>query len=130
MRKLASIQKIIDITPIEGADKIELVKLLGWQCVSKKGEFKINDLCVYFELDSIIPRKPWSEFLFKTTSDSYRLRSVKLKGALSQGLALPITILKEYGDLIKNDKNELVLNVSSSSGVKNILEDMKLKLKP
>ena len=48
MRKLASVQKIGKITPIEGADRIELVHVLGWQVVAKKGEFKEGDYCVYF----------------------------------------------------------------------------------
>ena len=42
-RKLASVQKIKSVEPIEGADKIELVHVLGWQCVAKKDEFKAGD---------------------------------------------------------------------------------------
>ena len=57
MRKLASIQKIWDVVPIENADAIELVKVLGWQCVAKKGEFNKGDLCIYFEIDSFLPVK-------------------------------------------------------------------------
>ena len=33
MRKLASIQRIWKMDPIEGADRIELANVLGWQCV-------------------------------------------------------------------------------------------------
>ena len=50
-RKLASIRKVREIKPIEGADAIELAIVDGWQCVAKKNEFKANDLCVYFEID-------------------------------------------------------------------------------
>ena len=46
-RTLASIQRIFEIVPIEGADRIELAKVLGWQVVVKKGQFKPGDLCVY-----------------------------------------------------------------------------------
>ena len=53
-RKLASIQRIIKIEPIEGADKIELAYVLGWQCVVNKGQFKPMDLAVYFEIDSFL----------------------------------------------------------------------------
>lgn len=63
MRKLASVQKIIDITPIPNADSIELAKVLGWQCVVKKGEYKVNDLIIYFEVDSFLPIRPEFEFL-------------------------------------------------------------------
>ena len=52
MRKLASIQKIIALDPIDGADAIERATVLGWQLVVKKGEFNIGDLCVYCEIDS------------------------------------------------------------------------------
>ena len=54
-RKLATIAVIRDVQPIEGADNIELVFVRGWQCVAKKGEFKVGDMCVYVEVDSIMP---------------------------------------------------------------------------
>lgn len=107
MRKLASIQKIIDIQPIEGADRIERVSILGWHCVSKKGEFKLNDFCAYFEIDSLIPKKSWSEFLFKTTADVYRLKTVRLKKVISQGLALPLSLFSELNGLSLNEGDDL-----------------------
>ncbi len=55
VRKLATIAKILDVKPIEGADNIERVFVRGWQCVAKKGEYKSGDLCVYVEVDSIMP---------------------------------------------------------------------------
>ncbi len=55
MRKLASIQRVLELTPIEGADRIELATVLGWQVVVKKGDFKVNDLAVFFEIDSVLP---------------------------------------------------------------------------
>ena len=63
MRKLASIQKIKALEPIEGADAIEKAQVLGWQLVVKKGEFKVGDFCVYCEIDSIMPDKPEYAFL-------------------------------------------------------------------
>ena len=42
---LASIQKVIKLTPIEGADLIETATVLGWEIVVKKGEYKVGDLC-------------------------------------------------------------------------------------
>lgn len=95
-RKLASIRKIKEIKPIEGADLIELVKVDGWQCISKKGEFKVGDKCIYFEIDSFLPIKPEYEFLRKSSykkmgeEEGFRLRTIKLKGQLSQGLVLPL----------------------------------------
>ena len=61
MRKLASIQKIIDIQPIEGADAIEVATVNGWKVVVKKNEFNIDDLVVYVEVDSWIPNQNWHD---------------------------------------------------------------------
>lgn len=54
-RKLGTIAKIRDIQPIEGADNIEKVFVRGWQCVAKKGEYRVGNFCVYVEIDSIMP---------------------------------------------------------------------------
>lgn len=96
-RKLASIQKILDVHPIPNADAIEVVTINGWKVVAKKDEFKIGDLCVYFEIDSFLPIKPEFEFLRKACyrkmaddKEGFRLRTIKLRGQISQGLALPI----------------------------------------
>ena len=105
-RKLASIQKITEILPIEGADKIVCVKILGWQCVALKTEFKVNDLCVFFEIDSVLPIASWNDHLRKEANKPLRIKTIRLKGTLSQGLALPLSILPlgEYqvGDDVTN----------------------------
>jgi len=104
MRNLASVQEILGVSPIEGADRIELVRVLGWQCVAKKGEFRKGDLCVYFEIDSFLPVRPEFEFLrassYKKTElmgEGFRLRTQKFRGQISQGLVIPVSILEEYG---------------------------------
>ena len=97
-RKLASIQKIVDIQPIEGADNIVCAQVLGWKCVTQKSNnFKPGDLVVYFEIDSLIPFEPWSEFLFKNgRTGNHRLKTIRLRGQVSQGLILPIESLGRY----------------------------------
>jgi RNA ligase (TIGR02306 family) len=99
MRKLASIRKIDDIRPIEGADAIECVVVGGWTVVVKKGEFAAGDLAVYLEIDSWVPTE-LAPFLSKGKEPrefegikGERLRTVKLRGQLSQGLLLPISVL-------------------------------------
>lgn len=92
-RKLASIRKIQNINPIPDADNIEVATVDGWHCVVKKGEFKAGDMCVYFEPDSLLPRKPWCEFLFRDNRERFRLKTIRLRGQVSQGLALPLSIL-------------------------------------
>lgn len=92
MRKLASIQKIASLTPIPNADRIELAQVLGWKCVVKKGEFKVGDRCVYFEVDSIPPSdNPVFDFLKHSNGEMGRIKTIKLRGQISQGLAIPLT---------------------------------------
>ena len=105
MRKLASIRRVLEIKPIDGADAIEAIRVDGWWCVSKKGEFQVDDLCVYFEIDSFLPVRPEFEFLrkscFRSTKnlgDGFRLKTVKLRGQVSQGLCLPLSIVAKFDD--------------------------------
>ena len=89
-RELAYTAKITDIKPIEGADNIELVTVNdGWKCIAKKQEFKLNDTCVYFEIDSKLPEEEWSEFL---RPKKFKVKTYALKkfSVVSQGLALPL----------------------------------------
>lgn len=91
-RKLVSIQVVDAVTPIEGADQIEQARVMGWTVVIKKGEFRPGDRCVFFEIDSILPDgASWAEFM---RPRNFRVRTVKLRGVLSQGLALPVDILQ------------------------------------
>jgi len=114
-RKLASIRQISSITPIEGADNIEKITIDGWNCVSKKGEFKEGQLCVYFEIDSFLPIRPEFEFLRRTSlrkmggEEGFRLKTIRLRGVLSQGLALPLNILGEHSSVqIGDDVTEML----------------------
>lgn len=92
MRELAYIQKIKTLTPIPGADNIECATVLGWELVVKKGEFQVGDLCVYCEIDSILPEYPCFEFL---RTKKFRIKTVKLKGQISQGIAFPLSVLTD-----------------------------------
>ena len=87
--KLASVQKILNITPIEGADSIETAHVLGWQVVVKKNEYKIGDLCTYIQIDTIVPDKPEFEFL---RDRNFRVRTIKLRKQISQGLIVPVPV--------------------------------------
>ena len=94
-RKLASIQVIKELTPISGADAILCAKVLGWECVVKRDEFQPNDKCVYFEIDSVLPIASWNDHLRKEVDKKLRVRTIRLRGQLSQGLALPLSILPQ-----------------------------------
>lgn len=90
IRKLASIKKIDSIKEHTNADALELAIIGGWQVVVKKDEFKVGDLCIFCEIDSILPPKPEFEFLKER---NYRIKTIKLRGELSQGLILPLSVL-------------------------------------
>lgn len=98
MRQLATIRKILDIAPITGADAIECATIDGWKVVVKKGEFQIGEDVVYFEIDSFIPTtiapfltKPGHAPKVYNGIEGERLRTVKLRGQISQGLVLPLS---------------------------------------
>ena len=90
-RALAYTVRCGKIEKIEGADNIELMSVLGWKVITKIGEFHEGDLCVYFEIDSKLPEKEWSEFM---ASKKYKVKTMKLGkfNVISQGLALPVSV--------------------------------------
>jgi RNA ligase (TIGR02306 family) len=101
-RKLASIRKISNLLPIEGADKIEVATIDGWKVVvAKDVGHKVGDLVVYCEVDSFLPIKPEFEFLRKSSykkmsdgTEGFRLKTIRLRGVVSQGLVLPLSIIE------------------------------------
>lgn len=101
-RKMATIRRINKIEPIEGADKIVKATVGGWQLVTAiDNGFKEGDLVVYCEIDSWIPNAV-APFLSKGQEPreyegikGERLRTVKLRGQISQGLLLPIQLVFE-----------------------------------
>lgn len=118
-RKLATIREVKEILPIDGADSIELAIIDGWQCVVKKGEFKKFDCGVYFEIDSLLPCEPVFSFLEskgrKKNADGtegYRLKTIKLKGQLSQGLLMPIDLFFTQHNLSLGDDVTDILHVT------------------
>lgn len=100
-RKLASIRKISDIQPIEGADLIELAIVDGWKVVvGKEVGHKVGDFVIYCEVDSFLPIREEFEFLRKSSyrkmidQEGFRLKTIKLRGQVSQGLIIPLSILE------------------------------------
>lgn len=99
MRKLASIRKIAELNPIEGADAIEVATIDGWKVVVKKGDFQVGELAVYLEIDSWVPHE-LAPFLSKGQEPrefngvkGERLRTIKLRGQVSQGLLVKLNQL-------------------------------------
>jgi hypothetical protein len=84
---LASVQRVLDVTPIDGADSIETAHVLGWQVVIKKGEYQKGDLCTYIQIDTVVPETEQFDFLRER---KYRVRTIKLRKQISQGLIVPL----------------------------------------
>ncbi len=105
-RKLASVQIVSEIRPIEGADAIEVARINNWDVVVKKGEFNAGDFCIYFEIDSFLPIKEEFEFLRKSSykkmgaQEGFRLKTIRLRGQVSQGLLIPIHVKELFGDTV------------------------------
>lgn len=96
-RKLVTIRTIDEIRPIEGADAIVCAVIGGWTVVVKKGEFVPGDEVFYFEIDSFLPDgvPAWQFLVDKQGREfngvrGHRLRTVKLRGQVSQGFVLPL----------------------------------------
>lgn len=104
-RKLATIRKVAAIEPIPKADRIVVATVDGWKLVTQKSNnFQVGDLVVYFEIDSFLPIHPAFEFLRDSSyknveglGHGFRLKTIKLRGQISQGLILPLKKNVVYG---------------------------------
>lgn len=110
-RALAHIELIHDIQPIIGADNIEMVHVLGWGCIAKKGEFQEGDKAVYIEIDSRVPATECFEFLAKR---DYKIKTMKLGkfNVISQGIAIPLDVLN-----LKPEEHEIGEDVTKKLGI-------------
>ena len=106
MRKLATIRRVSEVLPIPGADAIECAVIDGWKVVVQRGEYAVGDLVVYCEVDSWIPHE-LAPFLSRGNPPrefngvlGERLRTIKLRGQLSQGLVLS---MKALPDAVEGD---------------------------
>jgi len=122
MRKLASIQKISKLESIPDADRIEVATILGWKVVVLRGNFEVGSKCAFFEIDSLLPLEEAFEFLAKNGTkkmtikgkeyEGYRLKTIRLKKQMSQGLALPLEKLN-----IPKDKFRVGDDITKRLGV-------------
>lgn len=105
-RKLAHIETIEWLQPIEGKDRIVLAGVLGWTVIVQKSDFNVGDKVVFCEIDSVFPNdRPEFAFLEKK---NYRIRTMKMAGVLSQGICFPLSILPEGNYEVGDDVTELM----------------------
>lgn len=117
MRKLVTIQEISNVTPIEGADRIEVARILGWNVVVGKGEFAVGDKVAYFEVDTLLPindprfekfqsrgvrtsvietiakNSEGNDEINSVTYEGHVLKTARLRGVYSQGLVMGLNEL-------------------------------------
>ena len=109
-RKLAYTVTIDSLQPIEGADRVEIAMVGGWQVVVQKGLYKPGDTAVYFEVDSLLPTDNpafasltslSSKLLFEINGKGYaRIKTAKIRKQLSQGYLTPVFDLLGSGDVV------------------------------
>lgn len=121
-RKLVTIQRVTALDPIEGADRIEVASVLGWKMVAQKGLYKVGDLVAFYEIDSFLPIEPQYEFLRKSSyrvtkdlGEGFRIKTVKLRGQISQGLLMP---LAELGIVVLHPEFEEGMDLTETLGVR------------
>ena len=106
MRKLATIRTIANIEPIPNADRIEVAQIDGWEVIiSKSDNFSQGDKVVYIEIDSKMPKTPEYDFL---KSRKYVVKTIKLRGQVSQGLVLPLAVLPPGDYKVGDDVTEIL----------------------
>ena len=107
--KLTEIVKILDIQPIEGADRIDRARVLGWSVIIRKGLHQVGDLVIFVAPDTMVPKQFLDESY--TGTDKIRLKTVRMKGQYSAGLILPLTVLSLPDSVSEGDEVSEELNI-------------------
>jgi RNA ligase (TIGR02306 family) len=90
------IVEINEIQPHPNADRLEIAYVKGWSCVVKKDEFKVGDKVIYFPIDCVLPPNIETAIFgidSKIKLHHSRVRTIKLRGAVSQGLIIDMNVL-------------------------------------
>lgn len=94
MKNLATIQRVTNVRKHPNADALDLVQVLGWQVVTKRGEYKDGDFCVYVVIDTVLPERPEFEFL---RNKHFRIKPIRLRGEESAGIVFPTSLVSFCG---------------------------------
>lgn len=109
MKKLATIERIKEFKKHPNADRLNLITIKGWQCVTAE-QYEVGDLVIYIQVDTTVPKVDWADFLFareKEGAERARIKSIKLRGETSQGLCLPLCVLPEQFHIDTQDEPNL-----------------------
>jgi len=105
------IERVAKVEQHPNADRLDLVQIRGYKCVSAKKSdgtprYAEGDLVVYIPEDSIVPEAMlrcgfWDETLDKgilAGTDGNRVKAIKLRGALSQGILFSVNPYEGYDE--------------------------------
>ena len=121
------VQKILSVIPHPNADRLDLVTIEGWVCVTQRGAFKDGDTCIYIPIDSELPG-PVESVLFPPDSkiklSKGRVKTIKIRGCVSQGMVVRPEVLGFANARVGDDltkalgigKYEPPVKVSTQSG--------------
>lgn len=117
--KLASFETITEILPIEGADRIEIARVQGWQSVIRKGDYKVGDQVIFVPIDTVLPPRPWNEHLWDKNDPKkpIRVKTVRLRGAVSQGLIFPTHLVSAQEIWDHSDDPEEDISIAGMLGI-------------
>jgi RNA ligase (TIGR02306 family) len=119
---------IDEVLPHPNADRLELVRVGGWICVTGKGNFTAGDHCVYIPIDSVLPPNVEGKLFppdSKVKLTKSRVKTAKIRGAVSQGMAVPMQTFGKVWSLGTDVASELGITkyqppvkMSTKSGVR------------
>ena len=117
--KLASFETISEILPIEGADRIEIARVQGWQSVIRKGDYKVGDQVIFVPIDTVLPPAVWNEHLWDKNDPKkpIRVKTVRLRGAVSQGLIFPTSLVSAQEIWDHSDDPEEDISIAGMLGI-------------
>ena len=107
--------RVDEVAPHPNADRLDIIKVLGWNCVVSKGSLRVGDWVIYFPIDSVLPLELENRIFgdgSKVKLNGKKVKTIKLRGVYSQGLAVPLTKFPEYAD------SEIDADLTDSLGVK------------
>jgi RNA ligase (TIGR02306 family) len=89
--KLATVEKIAEVKKHPDADRLDLVKILGYQCVAQRGLYTGGETIIFIQPDTVLPEEDWTEEYRKYSPK--RIKAVKLRGEWSEGIIVPLDIV-------------------------------------
>lgn len=112
MRNLCRVSKIQKVESIKDKDRIELATVDNYPVIVEKGLYKVDDLCVYCEYDTVLPVKPEFEFLrnrcYSKLYNGFRIKNMKMAGLYSSGIVFPINLIDEKYRKLGKDLTDVI----------------------